>query len=689
MHDQRNEPAVAQQAVHGYESGHRLLASSVSFDPPDQRSLLIMSDLSGPRLAEGFLEYLTAYPLPSGKYYAIAKTWYASEMERPGCVWTHTLLVKSEDIGNITDGNTVLKLFRRPRTGTEKNYSEPVQLGPEMEPIDYSGLTAAGIENSSVQGLIHQLYSKNEIPVAQAAETGIQFEKLALVIWTQQWPQLRLNFSFCTGSLSERTLNSRSLDLQFGPLRVVRNFAVRDAASKVSNWSQRIAEDLFAGSQTPMRDFLRKIGGDLRERTDFSKVVDVYEMFLNGEAGATLAAVQLSYPDREQARCLKHAVGGEKGLFQHCEGVLLRSFVELSDTNGFDAQDLEIRKRAGKYLVRDRLAALKQARRALELPSNAMRDQFISGVTPGFTVQDFEQLAQSDSNVLLRLARIQPDVAYLDEFWGADFSVDDKVEIFRFLSKKRNWKVRPAVEALLRTRNNQAATFLASELEEDQVDTVLNWAAQTNDIGTLLRPEWLGFFREHQGAVVEWYSNEKVLPGFLSILLAQVVDPFSMPKQLSLEKLAGICEAGRQLFPQRHEVAAFIYVAASRYTEAQAATLAVSAFPTLHQAMAESRLSYRAWQIVDPLLPIIDRDWGDNCEKLRRSILSLFDAREWPIEELWKLLERDDHLFSDMVKTAKQFVLGRTVFHRLFLDIETSRLSATSRQFKELKKLLR
>src|ERR1700730_9767967 len=96
-----------------------------------------------------------------------------------------------------------------------------------------------------------------------------------------------------------------------------------------------------------------------------------------------------------------------------------------------------------------------------------------------------------------------------------------------------------------------------------------------------------------EGAVVEWYSNETVLPGFLSILLAQVVDPFSMPKQLNLEKLAAICEAGRQLFPQRHEVAAFIYVAASRYTEAQAATIAVSAFPTLHQAMAESRLSYR------------------------------------------------------------------------------------------------
>ena len=93
--------------------------------------------------------------------------------------------------------------------------------------------------------------------------------------------------------------------------------------------------------------------------------------------------------------------------------------------------------------------------------------------------------------------------------------------------------------------------------------------------------------------------------------------------------------------------------------------------------MAESRLSYRAWQIVDPLLPTLDRDWGDNCEKLRRSILSLFDARKWPIEDLWKLLQSDDHLFSDMARTAKQFVVGRAVFNRLILEIETRRLSAT------------
>jgi hypothetical protein len=161
--------------------------------------------------------------------------------------------------------------------------------------------------------------------------------------------------------------------------------------------------------------------------------------------------------------------------------------------------------------------------------------------------------------------------------------------------------------------------------------------------------------------------NAKVVPGFLSILLAQVVDPFSMPLQLSLEKLASICDGGQQLFSQRHEIAAFIYVAASRHIEAQAATLAVSAFPTLHQAMAESRLSHRAWQIIDPLLPALDREgWWDNCEKLRRSILSLFAESQWPIEDFWRLIAKDDQLFSDMLKTAKQFPVGRSVFQRLF-----------------------
>src|SRR4051812_447737 len=107
------------QTLHGYNEGHRLLAASIELPPRSERLIHELSDLSGDGFYSGFEEYLTAYPLPerNQKLYAFARTWYASEMERPGCVWTHTLIINIEDFKFITDVNVLLELFSRPHKG--------------------------------------------------------------------------------------------------------------------------------------------------------------------------------------------------------------------------------------------------------------------------------------------------------------------------------------------------------------------------------------------------------------------------------------------------------------------------------------------------------------------------------------------------------------------------------------------
>ncbi|MGJ7918413.1 hypothetical protein ACI48D_23455 [Massilia sp. LXY-6] len=78
------------QALHGYSDGHRQLACSARVGPKDTRLMLVMSDVSGPGVAQSGLAYLTGYPLQESGFYALSKTWPAPEMPRPGCVWTHT-----------------------------------------------------------------------------------------------------------------------------------------------------------------------------------------------------------------------------------------------------------------------------------------------------------------------------------------------------------------------------------------------------------------------------------------------------------------------------------------------------------------------------------------------------------------------------------------------------------------------
>ena len=82
------------QTLHGYNCGHHLLASSIKLSDKSMRKMEKMSDLSGNIMIEGFEQYYTGYYLADENYYVVACTWYASEMNRPGCVWTHSLLIQ-------------------------------------------------------------------------------------------------------------------------------------------------------------------------------------------------------------------------------------------------------------------------------------------------------------------------------------------------------------------------------------------------------------------------------------------------------------------------------------------------------------------------------------------------------------------------------------------------------------------
>src|SRR2546426_11158742 len=113
------------QALHGYGDGHQLLSSSLRLTREQQWQLLVMSDLSGPSFRSGFDSYLTGYPLERGGFYCLARTWFALELSRPGCVWTHTILISDTDVARIHDFRSILLHFRRPLSNQDiESYGE-------------------------------------------------------------------------------------------------------------------------------------------------------------------------------------------------------------------------------------------------------------------------------------------------------------------------------------------------------------------------------------------------------------------------------------------------------------------------------------------------------------------------------------------------------------------------------------
>lgn len=251
-----------QQTLHGYKEGHNLLASSVDLNGQERRTLSVMTDYAGTGVEKGFTEYITGYPLVSSKFYAFSKTWYADEMPRPGCVWTHTLLIDLSILWMVNNLELLSSLFRRPKDLSYIGYNRIIQLD----------LAEVSENNSHFSDLFPfvscQLYN-SEQPIVIYSESAKQLELAILQTWLLQWPRLRRNFSFCTGSISPRKLESRFLDLQVVPKSRQWSIAKNDRTSLYnvdidddkchSDWYERyLAED-----KSEVVDFMRKMGADI------------------------------------------------------------------------------------------------------------------------------------------------------------------------------------------------------------------------------------------------------------------------------------------------------------------------------------------------------------------------------------------------------------------------------------------
>ena len=209
------------QQLHGYRSGHQLLQSSVRLDPKDQDLIDHLSDMAGPlRPGERFNVYMSGYPLPSQKYYALARTAQDLDAPRAGCVTTKTLLVPMAFWKNEASPAALVELLAGPAGG------EPISVS-----IKAQAPTLAPVSSPSLPELVEALFleERSAIVVFESPSP----EEIALRLLTALWPGIRRNFSLCTFALSPRTLSGKSFDLLFAP---------QSARTRFSDWEGRRIE---------------------------------------------------------------------------------------------------------------------------------------------------------------------------------------------------------------------------------------------------------------------------------------------------------------------------------------------------------------------------------------------------------------------------------------------------------------
>jgi hypothetical protein len=206
--------------IHGYRQGHELLTSSVRLPKPDQSTIDQLSDVAGPlRPGEMFAPYLSAYPLPSGTHFVLARTWQDLSVARAGCVRTLSLVIPTStwahtrSLGPFRD-LLAPELFpaKAEQVVISEHEPEPLPITPSFQASE----------------LIEALFLEEQKPVA--IFDAPDAELIAIRILTALWPSARKRFALSTFALSPRKIEGRNFDLIFAP---------KDARPKFTDWPGR------------------------------------------------------------------------------------------------------------------------------------------------------------------------------------------------------------------------------------------------------------------------------------------------------------------------------------------------------------------------------------------------------------------------------------------------------------------
>lgn len=641
-----------QQTLHGYSEGHRLLGSSIDLPNRDAKTMLMMSDASGPAATIGEEGYLTGYPLAESRHYALARTWPAPEMPRPGCVWTHTILVEFSDIPALESAAGLLALFRRPR-GDERTYGVELPCFPGREGPAPPGEDAA-------RRILFAVYSNPSKPVISSSLSQRERDELVLAIWDQQWPRLKRSFRFCTLSFADRSSTVGGFDLQFlpGTGRVPRaQFRAAVDADRqdlaATDWLDDAVSDLREGPGGSLRRFLRTAGSDASGRESFAPLATLHALSTHFatepdsvERAISLLDQTLPEAQGQAARALitRAAAAAADGLGSPGLQFVLRNF-ELIEPNEAAAAA----ERVGLALWKinpDAVVGLLQdpARRPIAERAIAL-----------LPMSALLKVTSSAPRHLRALLDARPELATEPGYWSLPdaWNADALLRI-----AERPESVPGAVDAMIRSDQPSIHLACAAFGSEMVLRRLVTLVDSTPGVAPDAARAWLSQACSDPDALARVLSDGSVEHAATLDAIARVGTPDQVPNDLGEDPwLVAIRRvAWSDVTPY---LATFLLARAFGPRTRSSAELIQLTFDTVYAAVERSTLPEDAWRLLDHRLywSYLWPNW-DRCLRIRQTAVTAFVDRRLDWAGFPRITERND-VFALLVELATYSFSGR------------------------------
>ncbi|HEX8515189.1 MAG TPA: hypothetical protein VF868_03240 [Bacteroidia bacterium] len=655
MNNIKGNNPVAHQTLHGYLDGHSMIASSFDFPPDAKRLMLTLSDMSGHSMISGFEEYLTGYQINELKMYAIAKTWYAPEMDRPGCVWTHTILLSFPDLIKIKNKSQILKLFKRPGKDVDLiEYDQALNISLSESNLDKS-TTSPMNSTPLIRSTILGLYSESKKPVYIVESSPERIEETILDMWLQQWPRLRRNFSFCTGAIKPRTLNGSIMDIQVIPSRKELTPKLEENAIIISRndditsshlndeWVSVATHDLFQPGS--LRDFFVNYGADLpAERSAFRILAELYVYLFSSNDKPSIkeivSYIGVKFPLPEEAQSIKAMVFGEKFFTKQDQSLYEDLLIELCTTPYFNAFQLSKKPIIDKALKLFELDSDYALKTLLSLINHDINPIGVELVTSGFGFITSEESAifnKEYRKLLLVFLQLDPSLSYKKSFWNVGRAEQREYLSILFRLEEDTYVDWQKIISVLIDEELDLDPVL--QRLEGGIEYVLN---HLNNSGTQVSYTHLNIVKSHPKEVLSWLKNNSnnLQPQIINLIVRGL-----NPNSREVRQFG--CKMWDQILKKNEttdnatinlRLKAFCVALAFDCSDSAAFNLLSKSIESVYWALYREELDYDSWRHIEvhtkPLK--VWKDW-DKCKKLLNALVEKFKETRWPFKDVGKM----------------------------------------------------
>lgn len=613
-----------EQLIYGYENGHKLLETSLNKDLIQQKEIEVLSDASG---NGKFTEYISCFPLIEDGYYAFSKTWYADEMERPGCVWTHVLLFRFQDLNCISGNVDIQSLFQRPERNKElrDKYKKALIVMPESIKKDVS---------YSYYVIYTLFYSEKKVLIEDSRIED--YEKDLLEILPKLHSKTLMNLSVCTCSLRNRYIcndvfsyqvtnvgNAKKLSRDIEDPLIYRN---RDSIEEYPFWVKYITQMLMSNRQHEIYKFCEKYNCYNREFIkDFSKLFYTVKEFKNSYDLFKFIELtdKLEQGDKIKNKTLELLfIESDEAMIQCFEDSSFSDWLifEMQSMGGFltknKMKESSIIKNAEKiYMQKDKKKIKKIFNKYIHNELNECGNAIVVKMIELLKPSDLYTLFDMEFNICIVL--IGSDFRFLlcDDIWKQ--SRNYQLQVLNCVKCNRQLMVDKVLMCILDNSKEDISNEVYEIFENKYIDFLFEYCKE----GSMKYTYQAALWGHHLALNREKYLRllPKINDGGLLVEIMKNVNSYNICENEEIDKwINAICNNMNYILNiYKYEAALFLLPLVLRKSNIPDLILNMT-YKEIYYKLEKNEMDYQDWKKMDTILPKVDvqQSW-DKCLRLR------------------------------------------------------------------------